>query len=200
MNECKIAALKSLSCIQFFVIGNEKMKSDKYPKGSIGWLKELAKEVEYPEEIKDNVIGPFIKWARERGILKNREYHNRLVRFALGCGYKRHEQIAIPYLISIGYKDKDINLFNGIYRADILTSDDKEWEVKTISGRRTINFSKDQKYFRDDCNIIIYRKKLGSYKFEDCIRFGDLKKNLKYIIHFHTTQKLTGIWKHKKRS
>jgi len=43
--------------------------SNKYLKGSIGWYKDLAKETGYPEEIKDNVIGPFIKWAREKGIL-----------------------------------------------------------------------------------------------------------------------------------
>lgn len=46
-------------------------KESKFPKGSIGWYKELAKEVGYPEEIKDNVIRPFVKWAREKGILVN---------------------------------------------------------------------------------------------------------------------------------
>lgn len=49
------------------------MKDSKYQKFSIGWYKELARESEYPEEIKDNVIGPFLKWAEQNKILINGE-------------------------------------------------------------------------------------------------------------------------------
>lgn len=80
----------------------------KYEKGSIGWLKELAKESGYPYEIKDNIVGPFIKWAKENGILKsdveaNRELHRKTVENA-GC--KTWQEYQNKCAQDIGYKDR----------------------------------------------------------------------------------------------
>lgn len=50
----------------------------KYEKGTIGYYIELAKEVGYPYDIKNNSIGPFLKWAQEnRMLLSNAEISRR---------------------------------------------------------------------------------------------------------------------------
>lgn len=76
----------------------------------------------------------------------------------------RHANIAIPYLLNIGYNIKNIYINSrGGYggKPDIITKDGKEWEVKISFGcfDNWVDFSKRQiNKFKDDVQILIYRK------------------------------------------
>ncbi len=78
---------------------------DKY---SYAYYKELAKDVGYPHEIKDNIIGPFIKWARENDILVNsadidrKLYRNPSIE-KLGCQNNKEYQDKLAQMA--GFKD-----------------------------------------------------------------------------------------------
>lgn len=54
-----------------------KLEKKKKEKGTIGYFLGLVKEVGYPYEIEGFNIGPFIEWAREKGILVNTTYVER---------------------------------------------------------------------------------------------------------------------------
>lgn len=111
-----------------------------YPKGSLGWCKELAEKVGYPYHIEELKIGPFIKWAQEKGILKSdrknrdkwaqerghKDYNDYLDFLAKRLGYKDH----VEYAREVHWKkgtspmedNEDCSSWLGVYIGEIILS------------------------------------------------------------------------------
>lgn len=91
-----------------------------------------------------------------------------------------HKRPGIDYLISIGYKKEDIGDVGHLGEPDLVTIDDKYWEVKNLMAGRRIIFTYDQLMtFNDNVNIIIFGGEYSSSRlrnFIECIKYGDIKK------------------------
>lgn len=93
-------------------------------KGTLGYYKELAKKVGYPNDIEGFNIGPFIKWAQENGILTNPTDINREKRKKVieNSGCKTTKEYRDKCAQIVEYKD-----YNDRYR-----DHKREWRHDTV--------------------------------------------------------------------
>ena len=92
----------------------------------------------------------------------------------------KHEMLGINYLVSIGYKQKDIRINSGgdyttTGTPDLTTlSDNQYWEVKRILPGMMLSFTSAQLSMDEDTNILVFKK---NGDFVESIKFGYIIKD-----------------------
>lgn len=92
----------------------------------------------------------------------------------------RHERPGIKYLLSIGYKIKDIYITNR--SPDIITKNDNQgWEIKFVRSGR-LYFTANQQCMKRDTNILVFDNN-NSWPI-DIIKFADILSGRYYRYSF----------------